>query len=150
MVYIFLLYQPFINPLLQHSNAPVLQLSAFSQFPIPISLRGRFQPVGFWALGLQAGFRLVEPTARREGRPLWSLRLPARRAYSSERPEAAFQTPSSFVPRPSSDVIPSPIIPPSVFPRPHSAFVILYSPASDAQTTRGLPNRPIIPPVYSE
>jgi hypothetical protein len=30
-------------------------------------LRARFQPIGF--IGLQAGFRLVETTARREGRP---------------------------------------------------------------------------------
>jgi hypothetical protein len=29
-------------------------------------LRARFQPVGF--MGFQAGFQLVEPTARREGR----------------------------------------------------------------------------------
>jgi hypothetical protein len=32
MVYIFPLYQPFINPLLHHSNTPVLQVLLTSSF----------------------------------------------------------------------------------------------------------------------
>ena len=32
MVYIFLLYQPFINPLLHHSNTPLLQVLLSSSF----------------------------------------------------------------------------------------------------------------------
>ncbi len=32
MVYIFPLYQPFINPLLHHSNTPVLQVRLTSSF----------------------------------------------------------------------------------------------------------------------
>ena len=57
----------------RHSITPGLQLTHLSQFRIPISLRGRFQPV--------APVRL---TGRRVG------------PYGPYGPEAAFQTPSSF------------------------------------------------------